>query len=53
MGNKSRTQTKKFDCGHRGYGQYCHVCADIKSGILIKTEQKELKMKVKSKMKSP
>jgi len=49
MGHKPRVQKKKFDCGHIGFGQYCHTCTDIKSGILIKTEQKELKMKVNPK----
>ena len=30
MSNRSRLHKKHFSrCGHRGFGQYCHRCADI------------------------
>ena len=28
MSDRSRKHKKRFVCGHRGYGQYCHRCAD-------------------------
>lgn len=26
--SRSRKHRKRFACGHRGFGQYCHRCAD-------------------------
>ena len=26
--SRSRKWRKRFGCGHRGYGQFCHCCAD-------------------------
>lgn len=28
MGRRSRRYRKLFSCGHRGFGQFCHCCAD-------------------------
>ena len=28
MSRRSRKHRKRFTCGHRGFGQYCHRCAD-------------------------
>ena len=28
MSRRSRKHKKHFACGHRGYGQYCHRCAE-------------------------
>lgn len=28
MSRRSRKHRKRFACGHRGYGQFCHRCAD-------------------------
>ncbi|MEL6383268.1 MAG: hypothetical protein AAFQ89_12615 [Cyanobacteria bacterium J06626_18] len=28
MSRRSRKHKKHFACGHRGFGQYCHCCAD-------------------------
>ena len=28
MSRRSRKHKKRFACGHRGFGQYCHCCAD-------------------------
>ena len=28
MSHRSRKHQKRFACGHRGYGQYCHYCAE-------------------------
>lgn len=28
MSHRSRKHKKRFNCGHRGYGQYCHCCAE-------------------------
>lgn len=29
MSRRSRKYKKRFGCGHRGFGQYCHRCADV------------------------
>ncbi|MEA5466872.1 DUF7682 family zinc-binding protein [Leptothoe sp. PORK10 BA2] len=29
MSHRSRKHKQQFDCGHRGFGQYCHRCADV------------------------
>lgn len=39
MAHKSRIQKKKFDCGHVGYGEHCHLCEDVKRGRLVRTKQ--------------
>ena len=31
MGHRRRKQKKNFKCGHRGFGQYCHLCGQIKN----------------------
>lgn len=31
MSHRSRKHKKRFACGHRGYGQYCHCCAKRKA----------------------
>lgn len=28
MSHRSRKHRKRFACGHRGFGKYCHRCAD-------------------------
>lgn len=28
MSRRSRKHRKRFACGHRGFGRYCHRCAD-------------------------
>lgn len=28
MGHRSRRWRKRFACGHRGFGRYCHRCAE-------------------------
>ncbi|MBE9141424.1 hypothetical protein IQ254_30245 [Nodosilinea sp. LEGE 07088] len=28
MSHRSRKHKKRFACGHRGYGRYCHCCAE-------------------------
>jgi len=28
MSDRSRKHKKRFACGHRGYGRYCHRCAE-------------------------
>jgi hypothetical protein len=30
MSRRSRKHKKRFDCGHRGFGRYCHCCAPKK-----------------------
>lgn len=42
MSHRSRLHRKRFVCGHRGYGKYCHRCADRKAQKQIKLAQKTL-----------
>ena len=32
------SKRKVFDCGHAGFGKYCHLCKQLKSGELIVNE---------------
>ena len=42
---KSRKQKKKFDCGHIGFGTYCHFCEQKekqkKIGETVEVEENE------------
>lgn len=31
MSRRSRKHRKRFACGHRGYGQFCHRCAEVEA----------------------
>ncbi len=37
----ARRQKKQFPCGHRGYGQVCHRCAQEQSDWEIKKQEKQ------------
>lgn len=26
-----------FECGHKGFGKYCHLCKQLETGELIET----------------
>lgn len=44
MSHRSRKHRKRFVCGHRGFGQYCHRCADRlrqKQAQLLAQRQKQ------------
>lgn len=32
MSQATRRQKQKWECGHRGFGKYCHFCKDVKAG---------------------
>ena len=32
------SKRKVFDCGHTGFGKYCHLCKQLESGELIEDE---------------
>ena len=32
MSHKRRRQQTKFECGHKGFGKYCHFCKQIAAG---------------------
>jgi len=34
---------KKFECGHSGFGKYCHLCKQLSEGKLIQSEGKYIK----------
>ena len=36
--SRSRKHRKRFACGHRGFGQYCHCCADREAARRKKAE---------------
>lgn len=42
MSRRSRKHRKHFKCGHRGYGQYCHRCADAKKLKTARRSEKQL-----------
>ena len=43
--SRSRKHRKRFACGHRGFGQYCHCCADREAARRKKAElRREPKM---------
>lgn len=46
MPNRKRKGKKKFDCGHIGFGKYCHLCEQIKNGELIRKDGKYIKPEV-------
>jgi len=49
MSRRSRKHKKRFDCGHRGFGQYCHYCADRKKRRLAaKAEKKAARQRWKA-----
>ena len=41
MSRRSRRHRKQFACGHRGFGQYCHRCADRQHKIRLRKEQRQ------------
>jgi hypothetical protein len=43
MGRRRRWR-KRFDCGHRGFGRYCHRCADER---LVQERERLLQQSVK------
>ena len=44
MSHKRRIRKKKFECGHKGFGKYCHRCQDEKTGkpVGVKTKKAEV-----------
>jgi hypothetical protein len=50
MSDFSKTQKKKFpECDHIGYGKYCHLCKQLKTGELVKEGNKYYPKKIKNK----
>lgn len=41
MSHRSRKHKKRFACGHRGYGQYCHCCARQQAQRTAKLRQRQ------------
>lgn len=41
MSHRSRKHKKRFACGHRGFGQYCHRCANHQVRKRAKTDLKK------------
>ena len=33
MSRRRRKHRKRFGCGHRGFGQYCHYCAEVSAAV--------------------
>jgi hypothetical protein len=40
MSRRSRKHRKRFKCGHRGFGQFCHCCADRERMMLSKKKER-------------
>lgn len=50
MSRRSRRHWKRFECGHRGFGRFCHRCADLKrkqEGDVLTQEKKRKKKPTK------
>ncbi len=49
--SKSKVRQKKFPCGHKGFGEYCHRCAqaDELEAMVKKGKQKKTTHRVKKK----
>lgn len=44
MSRRSRKHKKRFQCGHRGYGQYCHRCTEAqKIGETRQLEKQQMR----------
>jgi hypothetical protein len=44
MSRRSRQYRKRFKCGHRGFGEYCHCCAAAKARReLISMERRQVR----------
>jgi hypothetical protein len=43
MSDRSRKHKKRFPCGHRGFGRYCHYCADRQARKERKHQQRQTK----------
>lgn len=41
MSHKQRVHKKKFECGHKGLGKYCHRCEDVKAGRIVGGKMKK------------
>jgi mRNA-degrading endonuclease RelE of RelBE toxin-antitoxin system len=46
---RSRRQRKRFGCGHRGFGRYCHCCAEREAGRRRKIVERDLSKRVRLK----
>ena len=40
MSRRSRKHRKRFGCGHRGFGRYCHCCAEAEA---VRRSRKQVK----------
>ena len=38
--SRSRKWRKRFGCGHRGYGRFCHCCADRDARVREKSQER-------------
>ncbi|MDX2214577.1 MAG: hypothetical protein SFY66_14900 [Oculatellaceae cyanobacterium bins.114] len=52
MSRQSRKYKKQFDCGHKGYGQYCHRCEGVKSQQITSPSRQESTYPFYSKLKT-
>jgi len=43
MSRRSRKHRKQFVCGHRGFGKYCHRCADAHTKKQKRLQQRQRK----------
>lgn len=43
MSGRRRKHRKRFDCGHRGFGQYCHCCAEMVAARRCRQQAKQAK----------
>ena len=43
MSRRSRKHKKRFPCGHRGFGRYCHYCAQLAAAKQAKLSRRQAK----------
>ena len=47
MRRRSHRRRKQFDCGHQGYGKYCHYCKQQRDGHDFRRDRGITKGKIK------
>ncbi|MBI2933898.1 MAG: hypothetical protein HYY16_19815 [Planctomycetes bacterium] len=39
MAKGTKKQKQRWECGHRGFGKYCHYCKDVAAGRVAKRQR--------------
>lgn len=41
MSQATRKQKQRWECGHRGFGKYCHFCKDMAAGRVTPSKKRK------------